>query len=202
MIIGQSQILGEKGNFGKNGEYAKKSSRLLPNTQIRWQKVASWKIAILRKLQIWQEFKGLAKIKTSWQKRHVDNCGFYENDKFCEIGEFGFINGLAKILNETTKEAFLFCSHETRWQCWGSIQYNFSRIINMKIEFGSQRRQILLFLTTNMAAVTSSADQQYWQLAISRNWQIEKMWDWARIHQRLSKNSNEVTKRGNLTNGD
>ena len=64
-------------------------------------------MAILRKLQIWQEFIGLAKIKTRWQKRHVDNCGFYENDKFCEIGEFEFISGLAKILNETTKEAFL-----------------------------------------------------------------------------------------------
>ena len=34
---------------------------------------------------------------------HVDNCGFYENDKFCEIGEFGFIKGLAKILKERTK---------------------------------------------------------------------------------------------------
>ena len=153
----------KKGNFGQNGEYAKKSSKLLPNIQIRWQKVASWQMAILRKLQIWQEFIGLAKIKTRSQKRHVDNCGFYENDKFCEIGEFGFINGLAKILSETTKEAFLVCNHETRRQCWGSIQYNFSRIINMKIESGSQRRQMLLFLTTNMAAVTSSADQQYWQ---------------------------------------
>ena len=63
-------------------------------------------MAILRKLQIWQEFIGLAKVKTRWQKGHIDNCGFYECDKFCEICEFGFINGLAKIINETTKEAF------------------------------------------------------------------------------------------------
>ena len=28
------------------------------------------------------------------------------------------------------------------------------------------------------------------------------MGDWARIHQRFGKNSNEVTKRGNLTNGN
>ena len=28
------------------------------------------------------------------------------------------------------------------------------------------------------------------------------MWDWTRIHQRFGKNSNEVTKRGTLTNGD
>ena len=50
------------------------------------------------------------KFKTRWQKRHVDNCGFYENDIFCEIGEFckGFITckGLAKNLNEPTKEAY------------------------------------------------------------------------------------------------
>ena len=31
----------------------------------------------------------------------------------------------------------------------------------MKIEFSSQRREVLLFLTTNMAAVTSRANQQY-----------------------------------------
>ena len=30
----------------------------------------------------------------------------------------------------------------------------------MKIEFSSQRREMLLFLTTNMAAVTSLANQQ------------------------------------------
>ena len=31
----------------------------------------------------------------------------------------------------------------------------------MKIEFSSQGREVLLFLTTNMAAVTSRANQQY-----------------------------------------
>ena len=31
----------------------------------------------------------------------------------------------------------------------------------MKIEFSSQRREMLLFLTTNMSAVTSRANQQY-----------------------------------------
>ena len=38
----------------------------------------------------------------------------------------------------------------------------FSRRIYMKIEFSSQRREMLyLFLTTNMAAVTSRASQQF-----------------------------------------
>ena len=31
----------------------------------------------------------------------------------------------------------------------------------MKIEFSSQRREMLLFLTTNLAAMTSCANQQY-----------------------------------------
>ena len=40
-------------------------------------------------------------------------------------------------------------------------QYNriFSRRIYMKIAFSSQRREMLLFLTINMAAVTSRANQ-------------------------------------------
>ena len=36
----------------------------------------------------------------------------------------------------------------------------------MKIEFSSQRREMLLFLTTNMAAVTSRANQQCTQVHI------------------------------------
>ena len=42
-------------------------------------------------------------------------------------------------------------------------QYNsiFSRRIYMKIEFSSQRREMHLFLTINMAAVTSRANQQF-----------------------------------------
>ena len=31
----------------------------------------------------------------------------------------------------------------------------------MKIQFSSQRREMLLFLTTNMAAVTSRVNRQY-----------------------------------------
>ena len=43
----------------------------------------------------------------------------------------------------------------------GGLQKNFfSRRIYMKIEFSFQRKEMLLFLTTNMAAVTSRANQQ------------------------------------------
>ena len=44
-------------------------------------------------------------------------------------------------------------------------QYNkiFSRRIYMEIAFSSQRREMLLFLTANMAAVTSRANQVIFQ---------------------------------------
>ena len=63
----------KKGNFGKNGEYTKKSSRLLPNIQVRWQKGASWQMAILRKLQ----------------KRHTDSSRFSRKWQIWENGELG-----------------------------------------------------------------------------------------------------------------
>ena len=52
----------------------------------------------------------------------------------------------------------------TTWQgghVGGQKNKNFSRRIYMKKEFSFQRREMLLFLTTNMAAVTSRANQQY-----------------------------------------
>ena len=50
------------------------------------------------------------------------------------------------------------------WQgCHVGGPYNrfFSRRIYMKIEFSSLRREMLLFFITNMAAVTSRANQQF-----------------------------------------
>ena len=52
----------------------------------------------------------------------------------------------------------------TTWQD-GHVGGQYSRIvprtIYVKIEFSSQRREMLLFLATNMAAVTSSANKQW-----------------------------------------
>ena len=47
-------------------------------------------------------------------------------------------------------------------------QYNkiFSRRIYMEIAFSSQRREMLLFLTANMAAVTSRANQVIFQSSV------------------------------------
>ena len=87
--------------------------------------------------------------------------------------------GLSKIVNlqriqHRTGCYWLIATH----QCWVDLRYSwfattwqgghvgcqnkriFPRRIYMKIEFSSQRREMLLFLTTNMAAVTSRANQQ------------------------------------------
>ena len=56
----------------------------------------------------------------------------------------------------------LYSWFATTLQCGyvgGQYNRNFARKIYMKIEFSSQRRDMLLFLTTNMAAVTSLANQ-------------------------------------------
>ena len=63
-----------------------------------------------------------------------------------------------------TARAYLNSWFATTWQgghVGGQNKRIFPRRIYMKIEFSSQRREVLLFLTTNMAAVTSRANQQY-----------------------------------------
>ena len=56
----------------------------------------------------------------------------------------------------------------------GSKQYNFSQRIYMKIEFSSQRREMILFLTTNMATVTSRIQTSY----ISMQQSSYEMWNY------------------------
>ena len=64
----------------------------------------------------------------------------------------------------------------TTWQgghVGGQNKRIFPRKIYMKIEFSSQRREMLLFLTTNMAAVTSRANQQWLTVHINvQHWFI------------------------------
>ena len=76
--------------------------------QIRWQKGVSWQMTILWKWQFWQKY-----IKVWHKCKQYDKGGMsiivgFTKMTFCEIGEFskGFIKGLAKNLNETTKEAY------------------------------------------------------------------------------------------------
>ena len=62
---------------------------------------------------------------------------------------------------------FLVCNHVTRRHVGGQNKRLFPRRIYMNIEFSSQRREMILFLTTNMAAVTSRANHQ---LAKQKPW--------------------------------
>ena len=67
---------------------------------------------------------------------------------------------------------------------WFNVIEFFSRRIYMKIEFSSQRREMLLFLITNMAAVTSRANQQLthwlidWWMDLSIDWLNDWLIDW------------------------
>ena len=60
---------------------------------------------------------------------------------------------------------FYLCSWFATTRQGGHVggQYNiiFSRRIYIEIEFSSQRRKMLLFLTANMVALTSRVNQQY-----------------------------------------
>ena len=142
IIIRKWQIRRKKANFRKNGECAKNSSGVWPNIQMRWQKRASWPIAILQKWNIWQKcIEDLAQIEKRCQKRHVDTWGFYEMN----------------ILRN-------------RWIWQGLRQWD------------------------NKTGKLTVGD-------FHKNGKFEKMGNWARIHQRSGKTSNEVTKRGILTKG-
>ena len=164
------------------------------------------------------------------QMRHVDNCGSCENN-ICEISEFARIHqGLAKHLNETTKEVYRQLAIFTKmanWRKWGTGQESIKGLVKPQmrwqrgkswqmaiirkwqilVEQGKFRQKwrvcqkFMKGILPNIQ-IRCQKNQQYWQLAISRNWQIEKMGNWARIHQRFGKNSNKVIKRRILINGD
>ena len=67
---------------------------------------------------------------------------------------------------ETENNAYAeFCGDKQRalWYVMvfsGVVNRNFARKIHMKIEFSSQRRDMLLFWNNNMAVVTSRANEQ------------------------------------------
>ena len=60
----------------------------------------------------------------------------------------------------SSKQAILGLQPRVKTALLGLKTMNFFGIIYMKIEWSSQRREMLLFLTTDMAAVTSRASQQ------------------------------------------
>ena len=63
----------------------------------------------------------------------------------------------------------LVCNHVIRRQCWGSKEFFFSVNLHYsRVLISSQKREMLLLLTTNMAAVTSCANHQRHQLRINK----------------------------------
>ena len=61
----------------------------------------------------------------------------------------------------SAKQAILGLQPRDKAAVLGSKQQNFfSRRIYMKIGFSSQRKEMLMFLSANMATVTSRANQQ------------------------------------------
>ena len=63
----------------------------------------------------------------------------------------------------------LVCNHVIRRQCWGSREFFFSVNLHYsRVLISSQKREMLLLLTTNMAAVTSRANHQRHQLRINK----------------------------------
>ena len=69
--------------FRGNGEFGKKLSKVWLKFSKRWQKGASWQLANITNMTNWATiYLRFAKIQMRGQTRHVDNCEFYENDKF------------------------------------------------------------------------------------------------------------------------
>ena len=70
---------------------------------------------------------------------------------------------LYRVVLRVEMKAIRYSWFATTWQgghVGGQNKRIFPRRIYMKINFSSQRREMLLFLTTNMAAVTSRVNQQ------------------------------------------
>ena len=65
---------------------------------------------------------------------------------------------------ESFQDEFLACSHLTRRPCWWCVGGQYNRVcfrrIYMKIEFSSQRREMLFVLDHQHTTVTSHANQQ------------------------------------------
>lgn len=100
--------------------------------------------------------QGGANVNTEWMKQY--RLRFFVGAKPVPYTE----SGKEKV--RYNQILFLACNHMIRRLCWWCVggQHNriFYRRIYMKIRFSSQRRERLFFLTTNVAAVMSPANQK------------------------------------------
>ena len=98
-------------------------------------------------------------MKTSlFRLRHCNLHGmFYHELYYC------------RFFSQIVRYEVLVCNHVIRRQCWGSIEFFFSVNLHYsRVLISSQKREMLLLLTTNMAAVTSRANHQRHQLRINK----------------------------------
>ena len=118
----------------------------------------------------------MAKIKTRWEKRHVDNCGLYENDIFCETYR-RIWEGLRQWDNETVKLTVGVFHKNGNLGKWGIEQESTQDMVKTSNEV--TKREIL----------TKDKVPQIW-------------WVCQKFIKGLAKYSNEMTKRGMLIVGD
>ena len=135
----------------------------------------------------------MAKIKTRWQKRHVDNCGFYENDKFCETGEFG-----KDWDNETTKQAYWQLAIYTilaNLRKWGIGQESINGLAKpqMRWQRGEYWQKANFDKYGECAKKKSS---RVWIFSTMTN--FEDMANLARTYQRFDKDLQRDDKKGHL----
>ena len=144
---------------------------------------AIWKLlTLLHVMQHFTNYKQGLSINQNAQKKKLDNHRFLQDyfigghfptryrkipnvspSKYKSPGACTWIIALKYKVKLQSKITFNYSWFATTWQgghVGGENKRIFPRRIYMKIEFSSQRREMLLFLTTNMAAVTSRANQQ------------------------------------------
>ena len=126
--------------------------------------------------RVYKIFKTLALIKTWWKKRHVDNGGSYENDIFCEIGEFG---------KDSSK-------------VWQKI---YGLLAAGKLEKMARTHQRFC-KTSNEVTKREMAIIRKWQILGEKGKFRQKWRVCEKVIKASAKYSNKMTKRCILTNGD
>ena len=123
LIVGDFQ---DNDKFCDDGEFGKKLSKVWQKFTKRWQKGASWQMAIITNMANWATIHlRFFKIRMRWQTRHVDNWEFYENDKWhkcCKIREFG------KDSSKVWENCLLIISENSNFGLNGQFGKNLSKV--------------------------------------------------------------------------
>ena len=172
----------EDGEFGKNS----KLSKVWQKSTKRWQKGASWQMAIVTNMANWATIHlRFVKIQMRWQTRHFDNCEFYENDKFgknlkstnfFEINKFleKSIKDLAKFRWDDKNGHLVQIMIIRKWQIWAikanfvkngeyaKIHQGFGQIFKWKWQKVACWQLAILTRMTNLAKIATLARGNEW----------------------------------------